>query len=229
MGKYYDKRRYAGITFCLFVFLTALFYCPKIAMTEENYLGQGITYYEYGDYDNSIKSLKQINEFTEAKKNKTLMHLYLALDYYAKGMSDSMNIELKALYRSDPDFTPNPVIVPPSVISAYNEVKQHTTITIPATVKENERNYWLRAVPFGAGQFAKGENKKGTVLLIAEAAALAANVSTYYIRQSKKNPDGSYNNVSWAKNMQDVQLTAFWLFVGTASYGIIDAFAGRLP
>ncbi len=228
MEIYYNQRINVKRIFRIVVVLAILFYGHSAARADNNYLEQGISYYEYGNYDNSIASLKLIDETTATKKAKTLMHLYLALDYYAKGMNNSMKKELKALYRSNPDFTPNPVIVPPSVISAYSKIKQHTIIVIPTPVKKKAYNYWLRLIPFGVGQFSKGENEKGTILLIAEATALAVNISTYYIRKSKENPDGSYNNPLWARNMQAVQLTAFWLFAGTASYGIIDAFIWKM-
>ncbi len=213
----------------MLLFITSLFYLPATAHADTNYLQQGIRYYEYGDYDNSLKSLQQINTISETTKTNTLLHLYMSLDYYAKGMNEDMNKELTALYQTDPGFTPNPIIVPPSVISAYNEIKQHTVLPLSVNIREKRQNYWLRAVPFGVGQFSKGEDTKGTILLIAEATELAVNISTYYIRKSEENPDGSYNNVPWARNMQNAQITAFWLLIGTASYGIIDAFVGRSP
>ncbi len=217
------------ITFCSLIILTALCYFPSIANADSNYLKKGITYYEYGDYDNSIKYLKQIDTISETTKTDTLVHLYLSLDYYAKGMNEDMNKELKALYLTNPEFVLNPVIVPPTVISAYDEIKKQAILLLQPIPKPKEHNYWLRVVPFGVGQFSKGDDKKGTILLIAEVTELAVNISTYYIRKSKENHDGSYNNPVWASNMQAVQLTAFWLFVGTASYGIVDAFVWRMP
>jgi len=211
----------------LCIFLVSMFCCPVISKADTNYLQEGIRYYEYGDYDNSIKMLKQIDTISGTTKTDVMVHLYLALDYYAKGMKEEMNDELKAIYMKDPDFVMNPVLVPPAVISAYSDIKKQVILPVPSKLKEH--NYWLRIIPFGVGQFSKGDDKKGTILLIAEVTELAVNVSTYYIRKSKENRDGSYNNPVWANNMQAVQLTAFWLFVGTASYGIVDAFVWRMP
>ncbi len=229
MIRYYRHKTDVKMFFCLLLILLSLFDFPAVTKAEDTNLEQGIKSYEYGDYDNSIKSLKQMDEVSASGKTRTLMHLYLALDYYAKGMTDSMNKELKSLYLADPDFTPNPVIVPPTVISAYNKIKQKTVLALPVPVKEKDGNYWWRIVPFGIGQFSKGDNKKGTILLIAETTELAVNIATYYVRKSKENSDGSYNNPVWAGNMQVVQLAAFWLFVGTASYGIADAFLWKVP
>ncbi len=214
---------------CFMMLLVLFSPASSIAETKNNYLEQGIHSYEYGDYDNSIKSLQQINTISETTKTDALVHLYLALDYYAKGMNNDMKKELKALYLTEPDFVMNPVMVPPTVISAYTETKKHTIVALQSLPKPKEHSYWLRLVPFGVGQFSKGDDRKGTILLIAEATELAVNISTYYIRKSKENNDGSYNNPIWANNMQAVQLTAFWLLAGTVSYGIVDAFVWRMP
>ena len=220
---------YRSIIGCFVVLVVLFFPVSSRAEAHNDYLEQGIHSYEYGDYDNSIHSLLQINTFSETTKTGALVHLYLALDYYAKGMNDDMKKELKALYLTEPDFVMNPVIVPPTVISAYTEIKKQTIVTLQSLPKPKEHSYWLRLVPFGVGQYSKGDDKKGTILLIAEATELAVNLSTYYIRKSKENHDGSYNNPVWANNMQAVQLTAFWLLAGTVSYGIVDAFVWRMP
>ena len=211
------------------VFIVLFLPVPSRAEAHNDYLEQGIHSYEYGDYDNSIKSLQQINTISESIKTNALVHLYLALDFYAKGMNEAMKKELKALYLTEPDFVMNPVIVPPTVISSYNEIKKQTVMTLQSLPKPIQHSAWLRLVPFGVGQFSKGDDRKGTILLIAEATELAVNISTYYIRKSKENHDGSYNNPVWANNMQAVQLTAFWLLAGTVSYGIVDAFVWRMP
>ncbi|MGB9736433.1 MAG: hypothetical protein ACP5JP_06600 [bacterium] len=211
------------------IILVFVLYLPALAKAENDFLKEGIRYYEYGDYDNSIKMLKQIDTFSGTTQTNSMVHLYLALDYYAKGMNNEMNRELKALYLTNPDFVLNPVLVPPPVISAYSEIKEKTILPVQTRLTPKSHNYWLRIIPFGVGQFSKGDDKKGTILLIAEVTELAVNISTYYIRKSKENSDGSYNNPVWANNMQAVQLTAFWLFVGTASYGIVDAFVWRMP
>lgn len=211
------------------VVLIFILYSSKTLLADNDLLKEGIRYYEYGDYDNSIKVLKLINTFSETTQTNSMVHLYLALDYYAKGMNEEMNKELKALYLTNPNFVLNPVLVPPQVISSYSEIKKQTILPIPASSVLKTNNYWLRIIPFGVGQFSKGDDKKGTILLIAEVTELAVNISTYYIRKSKENNDGSYNNPVWANNMQAVQLAAFWLFVGTASYGIVDAFVWRMP
>ncbi len=226
---YWIDGRYGGIIGLVMMLALLFIPIPSRADSSKDYLQQGIRYYEYGDYDNSIKSLQLIPTISGTTSSDADVHLYLALDYYAKSMNEDMKKELKALYRTAPDFVMNPVIVPPAVVSEYNEIKKQTIVLPHLVPSLQEHNYWLRLVPFGVGQYSKGDNTKGTVLLIAEAAELAVNISTYYIRIAHENHDGSYNNPVWANNMQAVQLTAFWLLAGTASYGIVDAFVWRIP
>jgi tetratricopeptide (TPR) repeat protein len=209
--------------------LLLLFPALARAETHNTYLERGIRYYEYGDYDNSIKALLQVQNISGTSASNADVHLYLALDYYAKGMNEAMKKELEALYQTAPGFQMNPVIVPPAVVSAYSDVKKHAIVPLRLVRGPQDHNYWLRLVPFGVGQYSKGDDTNGTILLIAEAAELAVNISTYYNRKAHENHDGSYNNPVWANNMQAVQLTAFWLFAGTASYGIVDAFVWRMP
>ncbi len=83
---------------------------------------------------------------------------------------------------------------------------------------------YLCLVPFGVGQFAKGDTWKGVAFASTEAAFVAANLTLYWTRVRNYQEHGRVDDVGAANRSFMWQQIFFGLFVATAAGGVLDAY-----
>lgn len=93
------------------------------------------------------------------------------------------------------------------------------------------RQWWVNLMPFGAGQFQNGDNKKGVFFAATEAAAAGTSVFVFLYLTNKYGYGGQVpaEDAADVRLMQQVAIGADIVFYGVAIVGIVDAIRHYKP
>ncbi len=245
-------RKKSGFLLAVVFFLTTNLwsYNSEVTSTAKNNkcsgkenLEMGIFSYEHGDYD---KALLFLNKAVNCEKSLNVNYrkkLYVTLGviwYIKKKMKKSKKFFLKVL-ELDPEYSIDPLFYPPEIVLFFNEIKNQrskllSSVGVTFTTKKNPAflNFVKRAtvvLPFGLNYSFTGKKKKAWIFGTIQAFLLAVNVSFYYYRvcNLKSCGDKYYplENVSEAKALQVIQLTAGYGWLGLWIYNIVDVVEGK--
>ncbi len=164
----------------------------------------------------------------------------LGIIYFIKKDRNSSRRYFERLLDMDPDYSLDPLFVPPEIIIFFNELKQKkrsilTTVGQHTVTEKRETPGFLKTtamlLPFGIGYAVKKEKTKAIFFGILEGFLMATNVSLYYYRNCALKPCGDRyyppDKVGEANTLQTIQLVAGYLFVGLWGYNIVDIFGGK--
>lgn len=243
----------------LLAFLAALYAVPAQAQVSDPELAKALAYYERGDFQRAAADLAGLVENPRlAAAERIRAREALGVSYYVLGRLLEARHQFTALLGVDPDYQPDPLYVAPEIVAFVAEVRRGvaardaTAPTEPrmANATTAAAQQALRPLldpvpaaplmapislsavdflPFGAGQFRRGQTGRGATLAVVEGLFLATNVGLYYYRRcSLKACNDHYypqDSVDQARHLQTYQLIAGSLFVATAVLGVADGIA----
>ena len=193
------------------------------ALAESEEFQKAYTVYAYGDYNEAAKQFHALLYPLRLKDEKEILraHQYLGICYYILTQRLAAENEFRAILRIYPQYSLDPLFTPPDILGFFETVR----LEARGEVQRKKALFFLSFIPFGVGQFQNGQKVKGYVLLGTEGAALVTNLVTFYARKTMETSPNHYwkRDVVLANRLQDAQLVAFWVFVGAALYGIVDA------
>lgn len=240
----------------LLVFLALVYAAPAQAQVADPELAKALAYYERGDFSRAAADLAglvdepRLNADERARAREAL-----GVSYYVMGRLLDARRQFTRLLEADPNYQPDPLYVAPEIVAFVAEVRRgvapraatapvERVYAEPATAGVSAKPVpdpiamplvaepGLTAVdflPFGAGQFRRGQTTRGVTLAVVEGLFLATNVSLYYYRRCslKACTDHYYapDTVDRARHLQTYQLIAGSLFVATAVLGVADGIA----
>jgi len=202
--------------------------------------------YEYGDFRGVIAFVRAAlsQEMEESLVQDAYMLLGLC-SYLLHEYSEAKDAFTSLLLRV-PDYRLDPVLVPPNIITFFEELKvalkdrldpiRARLETQPARDKPKtpkarvvevryERHQWAyNFLPFGVGQFQNGHTAKAYGLLGSQAAMLALNLASYLSIITLSDADGYYtkSKADTARGLQVTQYVSAGAFLGLWLYGVID-------
>jgi len=192
-------------------------------MAESEGFQKAYSMYAYGDFKEAAKQFHSLLYPLVLKDKDEILkaYQYLGICYYILDQKLAAENEFRAILRTDPHYSLDPLFTPPQIVEFFDELKR----AIGMEAQRKRALFFLNFVPFGVGQFQNGQKTKGYLLLGVEGTALLTNLVTYYTRKTMETSPDTYSkdDVKTANRLQDAQLIAFWVFVGTGVYGIVDA------
>jgi len=208
----------------VFILVCALCVCTwKVALAESEGFQKAYAMYAYGDFKEAAKQFHSLLYPLVLKDKDEILkaYQYLGICYYILDQKLAAENEFRAILRTEPHYSLDPLFTPPQIVDFFNGLKRE----IGMEVQRRRALFYLNFVPFGVGQFQNGQKAKGYVLLGVEGTALLTNLVTYYARKTMETSPDVYSkeDIKSANRLQDAQLIAFWVFVGTGVYGIVDA------
>lgn len=193
------------------------------ALAESEEFKKAYSIYAYGEYKEAAKQFHALLYPMKLKEEREVLkaHQYLGICYYILDQKLAAENEFRAILREDSNYTLDPLFTPPDIVGFFESLRKESKVEI----QKKKALFVLNFVPFGVGQFQNGQKTKGYILLGTEGAALITSFVTYYARKTMEVSPNSYEkrDVDLARRLQDVQLAAFWVFVGAGIYGIVDA------
>lgn len=243
----------------LVLFLAVVYAAPAQAQVADPELAKALAYYERGDFQRAAADLgRLVDEPRLSTEERVKAREALGVSYYVLGRMLEARRQFTQLLEADPGYQPDPLYVAPEIVAFVAEVRRSLAaraVTAPAEARfaaavTAAAPPAARAVldplpavplmtpgslsavdflPFGAGQFRRGDTARGTTLAVVEGLFLAANVGLYYYRRCElKACDDHYYpqaSVDRARHLQTYQLIAGSLFVATAVLGVADGIA----
>lgn len=209
--------------------------------------------YAYGNHQEAAEQLRGLlypmrlyndDQVIEARK-------YLALSYYQLGKLNATSEEFGKLLYYSPDYQLDPYTVPPPIIELFELVRAQKKPELDAIRQRNldkqreqasrqgtvriieqtliERSELVTLLPFGVGQFQKGDYRWGIVFALSELALLGVNIGAYLWASSfgpVVHDDETYELV---QALTVVQYGALALFGVVWSIGAFHAHLGFQP
>jgi len=208
----------------VFIFLCVLCVSTSnVALAESEGFQKAYALYAYGDFKEAAKQFHSLLYPLVLKDKDEILkaYQYLGICYYLLDQRLAAENEFRAILRTEPHYSLDPLFTPPQIMDFFNVLKRE----IGMEAQRRKALFYLNFVPFGVGQFQNGQKTKGYIFLGVEGTALLTNLVTYYVRKTMETSPDHYwkKDVKTANRLQDAQLIAFWVFVGTGVYGIVDA------
>lgn len=160
------------------------------------------------------------------------------------------------LLKQEPDHSLNPLIYPASIVELFEAVKaehaaeldqiraergdakdgaaQQGLDTVYIEREVGLHNYALNYFPFGFGQYQNNEPIQGTLFATSQALALGLNMTSYWMIESLRGPDGYYNpgpgeSAEQARNWRVVQFASLGVFAAVYVWSVLDALSDYQP
>ncbi len=213
------------------------------AATVHEDINRAIILYDGGNFSDAIIVLESVLEDTTlALDDEIGSRTYLAFSYVACGKRVEAKEQFITILRKQEGFSLNPEFVSPKIIEVFEEaekmVKEPQTNNIITIEKHASMSECLvKSCLFpGWGQHARGENKKGKVLMGAFSVSLAALTlshlaylsaeSSYMSAETRSDIEHQYNRYNFAYKSRYVMLeTSILIWV----YAVTDLFLTELP
>ena len=212
---------------------------PSPAGSPAKSIRRAHNFFEYGQHEKVVALLRPLIEKGLIKQKSDLveaMRMY-AVSLFLTGRKEAARLVFAKMVDLDPSLRLDPRLVPPEVVSAYDQIRNRALSAKIEKARETEPEVYgvLNLIP-PAGQFQNGHHTKAWLILAAEVTLIALSATSYSILNSKKyRKDGSYvvqdvdGNVvedhrTLAKVMLGINYASFGLLVGTVIYGIIDGY-----
>ncbi len=209
--------------------------CVAAGQTPAQRLDAAVNAYEHGGYLEAAAELTSLLYPLKLDSREQIVRakLYLGMSYYVLERRDEAAQEFRDIYRIDPDWTPDPLWIPPEIID-FIEANRPENVVRPIEVpglgeQLNDESFrpvvWQpqNLIPFGVAHFRHGDLRRGLSLAIGESALLSLNVATYWylaINNTANNTPELARKLSIAKT---VNWTSFSLWALVTAFGIGDA------
>ncbi len=219
---------------CLALWLAAL---PADAASPQLAEAEGL--FQQGRYAEALPLLDVVASDAASSRPEALRARHLmAYALHFLGSYPEARQEWLDLLDLDPAARPDPIEVPPEVVTFFTRIERRPTEVIVAapppapappptaptvSVAAPSCAPVVCVLPFGVGQFAKGERVKGALFLGGEALLLAANVGLYWQRVGEYRRYGHLRDRAAGERSFVMQEVALGLFAATAIAGAVDA------
>lgn len=211
-------------------------------------LAQARDAFRRGDYGQAVPRLTallypkpQLSRRTELAE----VHLMLAVCYFETGNRDQAGDEFERALEQQPDLELDPLFVTEEAVEYFEERKRafEKEAALDAArrklAEENallrrayerglvreKRSYFVNFIPFGAGQFQNGQNRKGVFFASAQAVTGAASLAIWTFHAFKYNLNGSVprDEAAGVRRLQQLQIVAGGTCIILIGVGIIDS------
>ena len=227
-------------------------------LTSDQRYRRGKSLFEFGDCGPSLDALAPLAVPGKLQDDRSQLdvHLMLGVCYVLAGKELEAAREFSSLLAIDPDFTPDPFLVPPPAIELYDrqkaamkdqlaELKRAREAAKASALDASagvllERTTWLRSVPvaaafmpLGLAQAANGDNAKALLFASLQGALLAANAGMYWASLAvlgAKDPAEALADPAARATYQGLvygHLIALVGFGAAYGYGVADALWNR--
>lgn len=214
----------------------------KQELSTRNNINRAKSFFEYGNYKESIKILEILLEDKTKLNPSSLLNIYQLIaraEYYNKNL-DYSEFYLKMLYLFKSDYHFDPVFVNPKFIDFANkiyskyerEIIKNKNYLAERLRKKNPEKYgkintkkyfYKNFVPFGVGQFQNGHKYKAYMLLGLEVFFIATSVTSYALLKYYQKDDYTFSNKDLAYDTKIVNNISFYMFGAIYLYATIDA------
>ncbi len=195
--------------------------------------------YELARYGEVISLGKRtiIEENLDTKEELEIRRL-MAFSYVALGLNEDAAEEFAIILSRDPDYTLDPVLTSPKIVSIFESAREiRTRVEVALPERYDNSKAAMRSVLLpGLGQIYKGEKEKGILIIASEALLLGATVYCHseFTDAHRRYLDAiepsdvtsayqSYNNWYRARLLAGSAAAAVWL------YSHIDAALNTVP
>lgn len=207
---------------------------PSPLNTREE-LQEAISAYEHGGYLAAAARLSALLYPLKLTDRRDIVtaKAHLGMCYYVIGRRDNAAVEFRAVFKIDPTWKPDPLKVPPELVTFIERLRPAVARTAPVPglgedfqrpLQPIERFTYTQLLPFGVPQLLHQDYGRGLALAGIEATCLAANVSSYwYLRinaQSVPTDEAAYERLQVARG---INYSSLGLLVVTAVLGTGDA------
>ena len=195
---------------------------PAVSGPPWELLEKGRQAYEYGDYLSARQFLDGALRGNLSRESRIEAYMLLGQCHYLLRAYSAAKDAFGSLLRIDPDYQPDPVMVPPTIMGFFERLRedmepqlkplrerlarekaaQHKTDTKkksrqPKKVRVVEKvvrknSRVLNFLPFGVGQFQNGETGKGIGIMTSEIAVMGLNLASYIAIKALAGADGKY-------------------------------------
>ncbi len=200
--------------------------------------------FQYGDYPAVVTHAEEAlrRRLFDSEEEQLKVYRFLGVTYYILQNRPRSKESFMLLLTRDPDHQLDPLLVPPIIIDFFEKIRSDNKELLDeiraARLKEQQKqepetrdiyyqrnHYFVNFIPFGAGQFQNGDNIKGTLFATGQVAALALNITSYFMVRGLKGDDGYYSksDAADARDWRITQYVSLGAFVALAIGGVIDA------
>lgn len=221
--------------------LVATLATPALA-TDSPTLARAIESFQRGSFAEVRTQLERLKTSSAlSEPDQIELRLYLGATYHALSDTPRAYEEFFELFRAYRGARVDPELFVPAVVELAERAKtdaagargndapvqRSATLTPPpATVTTLSP---LTFVPFGVGQFSRGETGRGAAFLAGQAALfIVAGVSLAMLETSKVESygllrGGTFRDPQQAQALNVTAFATFWAGVGVATWGVLDA------
>ena len=222
------------------------------AQVQENVrFSEGVNAYLYGDYPNTIAQLQPLIEpdVLLEPDDAAKAYEYLGLSFYFLEDKEHAKEYFSRLIRLRPDWELDPVLVPPTAITFYNDIhrkmeaelsRQREALellkrreaerrmranTREIIIEDRKNSLFVACMPFGLGQFQNDQPILGTLFLSSEIIAIGLSMGFFMSVESMRLSNGFYEHEKYerAQQLQTAQLISGGVAVGLMIGGVIQA------
>ncbi len=201
-----------------------------------------IDIYQHGGYLEAAAILTNLLYPLKLADRKAIVQakVYLGICYYVLGRRDEAEDEFRGIFKIDPGYQPDPLIIPDEVIAFIERVRPPPTLSPPTMGKApllglGEKPVTtdikpltsspINLLPLGIPQFWHGDTGRGVGLATAEVLLLGLNAGSYWYLKIYNDSSGlgqqsNYNYLIAAKTLN---ITSLSLLAVTLAYGMGDA------
>ncbi len=209
-------------------------------------LRKAIDDYEFGEVEAACPVLERLryNETFDAEARLVTMK-YLGACRHVAGDKTAAQEAFGELLDLDPNAQLDPVQFPPDMVAFFDALKQQRRARVappppPPPAKTEPPGLRVEEpmepapsggyawAPFGVGQFANGQDGKGTALAVLQGLSLATGVVGLGMFEAEKETGsflqgGEFRDTARAGTLHTTYLVGFGTFAALWVYGIIDA------
>ncbi len=210
----------------------------QVAPDESNVLKmleQAKVYYNNGEYEKAITEIERaLNVLYKLKQNDRVeAYKYLGFSYVAFGDVVKAKESFKRALSINPDLKLDPATVSPKIIQVFEQARAEMPKSVVGDTLQEEPEYkpvdytgatWRSILLPGWGQMYKGDENKGTVLMVSFLSCLSGAVVSAIIESRAHNryleDPSKYNAYNLWHNI------TMWMLIGTGGtwlFGVIDA------
>jgi len=225
---------------------------PALAETPEESFREAENAFRFQDCPTTIARLRPLlyPEVTLTPLDLVLKaREYLGACEFWSGHERAMEDEFMALLMLSPGHRLDAFYYPPALIEKFEAIRRRLIDLhmIPSDAPEKPepppvpcerqevqvtRRHWApMLIPFGVGQFLNGQSTKGALFLTGEVLTLGLNIGSYVAIEALRGSDGRFTAgaARTARDLRIAQYVGLGAFVGTAVWGIVDAFLHFQP
>jgi hypothetical protein len=237
-----------GVNIKMKIMMLLLFLSSFILLgenTNKEYVSSNINrakaFYEYGNYNESIKILNELLKKKENLNSSSLLNIYQLIaraEYYNKNLEYSeYYLKLLFLFKSNYHF--DPVFVNPNFIDFANKVYLKYESEIIRNQKDlsellrkknpdkysdvnSKKSFYKNFLPFGFGQFQNTHKYKGYMLASVETLFLVTSVTSYFLLKYYQKDDYTFDNNDLASSGKVINNVSFYMLGLVYLYATID-------